>query len=1037
MVTSAYTDRPVTPGGIIDWLDTLPVIEPTPVAAPVARTYADLDAAGVLDRTLGDLLPINNCLDKHKPICRGHLGGSAVPVTDDERTEWAGHVGNVAVHVNRNIVVIDVDGGHEGKTGFDTLADLESVYGPLPRTWMSSRRGSLHHGGQLWYRYPANIEPSLSSDETYGQIGENIDIIDWVHRYSLTSGSTCPVDSANYKASKEPGSTATWDPSMGFLTYCWYSPDGVPQEASPTADDLPELSWDFYQEVLKKPGSTFGNNAPGGFSSSADAEDFAAQMTTDDRPMCPKVRDALDRAVEAFETAGSGNHDAATFSGTMSIASVCSHGHSGFADAAAAFSDVCTAHYGSDRKYLDKMDRALRKVTAEQDGEYHPRQDPGHSCSGSVVLTDWDDILAATTDTTTEEAVIATDTTAMPPAPALPVPVPPAAALTPQQEAAAMLMDTTAADAVVAERVAATAARREEVFDRAVDTDGFEMDASDTTVTAETESDFPVGGQYGLRDHPSINPDIVDDDKKVRAALSTNKAGNVEDTFTNTATIVGNDRIIRHLGKNMDGQVIIWTKLPPWRATEDPDDNDRGITDDDIKFVRRRMCGYFGDKRAAFSDGEALDEMVAYASHPARKFSPLKAHIMSLPKWDGTPRIERPIAACEDTEYTRGAFYNIFLGMAKRILRAGPTCKVDTMLVLYGEPRTGKTLWATSIFEGISGVVSHTPINEIPEGGSTGATIRIMRHDAPIALYDEIDTLAPRVEDMNAMKSDLTWCVDKDRAPYDRKATRRNRHFVFIGTTNDREFLTSEVGNRRYQPVHITGKITDEERSRAWFDLLLAEARDRLLAGEDLLTDDAFEALADEAREAYQYNPVAEMLDKFFADPKHRITKVPFKTDQISRVNISWLMDNVDGLSAKRLQMSVRTIRRKVKAYMMANDDYEYRATLKNVPGYGYPVKVAWERRASAPSVGATVTKLNTGYYGVPTDAPCGFTPDPSVITRGPSTGLNTVSYDGPTPTTSPSQHAQQMTERIDRLGMYSRQTPPPPVPPTTPDPAA
>jgi predicted P-loop ATPase len=60
---------------------------------------------------------------------------------------------------------------------------------------------------------------------------------------------------------------------------------------------------------------------------------------------------------------------------------------------------------------------------------------------------------------------------------------------------------------------------------------------------------------------------------------------------------------------------------------------------------------------------------------------------------------------------------------------------------------------------------------------------------------------ALRVSEIEATKSFLTQCHDTFRPPYGRRTAQFPRQCVFIGTTNESEYLRDRTGNRRYWPV--------------------------------------------------------------------------------------------------------------------------------------------------------------------------------------------------------------------------------------------
>lgn len=60
-----------------------------------------------------------------------------------------------------------------------------------------------------------------------------------------------------------------------------------------------------------------------------------------------------------------------------------------------------------------------------------------------------------------------------------------------------------------------------------------------------------------------------------------------------------------------------------------------------------------------------------------------------------------------------------------------------------------------------------------------------------------------RTKEIEAMKAYITRTVDKFRSAYGRRTTERYRSCIFIGTTNEEEFLIDKTGNRRYLPIRI------------------------------------------------------------------------------------------------------------------------------------------------------------------------------------------------------------------------------------------
>ena len=58
-----------------------------------------------------------------------------------------------------------------------------------------------------------------------------------------------------------------------------------------------------------------------------------------------------------------------------------------------------------------------------------------------------------------------------------------------------------------------------------------------------------------------------------------------------------------------------------------------------------------------------------------------------------------------------------------------------------------------------------------------------------------------RTKDVEMVKSHVSRQVDAYRRPFDKRVDEHPRQCIFIGTTNNIEFLTDKTGNRRYYPV--------------------------------------------------------------------------------------------------------------------------------------------------------------------------------------------------------------------------------------------
>ncbi len=185
-----------------------------------------------------------------------------------------------------------------------------------------------------------------------------------------------------------------------------------------------------------------------------------------------------------------------------------------------------------------------------------------------------------------------------------------------------------------------------------------------------------------------------------------------------------------------------------------------------------------------------------------RRFHPLRDQISNL-QWDGTPRLRILFSeyfGAENSDSETHAAYlsktgEMFLtGMVARVLKPG--CKVDTTPVLIGpqgilKSSAGRILAGDEYFG-----------DSLPDIHSKDAS-QYLRGKWLI----EISELAAmNRSDIETIKAFLSRQEEKYRPSYGRKQTVEPRQCVFMGTTNQPEFLKDTTGNRRFWPIQ-TGAI--------------------------------------------------------------------------------------------------------------------------------------------------------------------------------------------------------------------------------------
>ena len=206
--------------------------------------------------------------------------------------------------------------------------------------------------------------------------------------------------------------------------------------------------------------------------------------------------------------------------------------------------------------------------------------------------------------------------------------------------------------------------------------------------------------------------------------------------------------------------------------------------------------------------------LVAYEN----RFDPVADYLNGL-TWDGVPRIDRLFFdyvrartvnadGVDLTDHLRRVGAKFLISAVARRLRPG--CEVHTMLVLEGNEGEGKTTFLKIMFGEyyVVAKLGYEKDDQMVQGAAWGVE------------YGEL--ASTRQSDDELLKQHLSSSEDRYRPPYGRRTVTFKRKNVFVGTTNDENWLTSGKGRRRYWPVHaLSVNLAALARDR---DQLWAEA---------------------------------------------------------------------------------------------------------------------------------------------------------------------------------------------------------------------
>lgn len=346
-----------------------------------------------------------------------------------------------------------------------------------------------------------------------------------------------------------------------------------------------------------------------------------------------------------------------------------------------------------------------------------------------------------------------------------------------------------------------------------------------------------------------IQEGAEEDDGSWRRLLQTNTQGAPEKTMNNLLIALEHDPKLKgRLRLNLfSGRIDLVGELP-WKRPGDS----WTWSDEDAAQLRLYMEPFFGK----VSKNDLLDAVAACASN--QSYHPVREYLGGL-TWDGKPRLESlfiDYLGAQDTPYTRAVTRKSFVAAVARVMRPG--CKYDTMLVLVGtQGRHKSTILAKMGGEWFS--------DSLRTFGDKDAMETIQG----TWLNEVAEMQAMAKAEVDAVKMFLSKTNDYYRAAYGRYTADRPRQCVFFGTTNSKECLVDQTGNRRFWVVEIDRQERqkhvflelDAERDQMW-----AEAVAYWRLGESLYLPQELEDAARKIQEEHRArHPWEGLIEDYLA----------------------------------------------------------------------------------------------------------------------------------------------------------------------------
>jgi hypothetical protein len=279
-----------------------------------------------------------------------------------------------------------------------------------------------------------------------------------------------------------------------------------------------------------------------------------------------------------------------------------------------------------------------------------------------------------------------------------------------------------------------------------------------------------------------------------------------------------------------------------------------------LRFVISENYEFTPDKQLTFD--------YLYDNARKNRFDPVNEYFDAKQEsWDHAPRIDRFLidyAGAADTPYVRAISKLFFLAVVHR--NRNPGAKFDEMIVLESVQGKGK-----SSALAILALKPDWFSDSFPMDADNRETLE---HAQGKIVIEVAELQGMRKADTEHVKAMLSRTTDRGRLAYARTPVEVARRFVFVGTSNGREYLQDATGNRRFWPVAVKGfdlAALKRDRDQLWGE---AAFRDALGLESIRLDADLWEAagIEQDKRQAINADPFTDTLREHLGDMAGRIT---------------------------------------------------------------------------------------------------------------------------------------------------------------------
>lgn len=242
-------------------------------------------------------------------------------------------------------------------------------------------------------------------------------------------------------------------------------------------------------------------------------------------------------------------------------------------------------------------------------------------------------------------------------------------------------------------------------------------------------------------------------------------------------------------------------------------------------------------------------------------FNPIKEYFLSLPKWDGTPHIEK--LASYLTTLDKKQFEYHFVKWCVRSVKCvflDDYFNKQAFILVHKGQSSGKSTFCRFM-------CPPALANYIAEDISSDKDARILLAKNFLLNLDELAVLSRK--EINQLKSYFSKTHINERLPYDRKNSILSRVCSFIGSTNMATFLNDETGSVRWLCFELIKPINFAYKREVDINAVWAQAY--ALAMSDFDCELTFQDVQENEKRNSKYTTLSveyEIISKYFLIPE-------------------------------------------------------------------------------------------------------------------------------------------------------------------------